>query len=76
MLKKLPTRSLPINYDILNDNIDIAVRMGYLRCLILNHFTGDYNEISDRKIISFCLKVIDEIDIRKTDDKTLFLYNV
>ncbi|XP_058124895.1 E3 ubiquitin-protein ligase listerin [Anopheles ziemanni] len=71
---KMDQKCLPIGPNLFENYFDILVKLCSARCLIENHFSSNYNELNDRKIIGNCLIVLHELISRQTTNKML-LYN-
>uniref|UniRef100_A0A182IKK9 E3 ubiquitin-protein ligase listerin n=1 Tax=Anopheles atroparvus TaxID=41427 RepID=A0A182IKK9_ANOAO len=71
---KMEPKCLPIGPNLFENYFDILVKLSSARCLIENHFSSNYNELNDRKIIGNCLIVLHELISRQTANKML-LYN-
>uniref|UniRef100_A0A2M4A8L3 E3 ubiquitin-protein ligase listerin n=1 Tax=Anopheles triannulatus TaxID=58253 RepID=A0A2M4A8L3_9DIPT len=71
---KMQPKCLPIGPNLFENYFDILVKLASARCLIENHFSTNYNELNDRKIIGNCLIVLHELISRQTTQKML-LYN-
>ncbi|XP_041773916.1 E3 ubiquitin-protein ligase listerin [Anopheles merus] len=71
---KMKPKCLPIGPNLFENYFDVLVKLASARCLIENHFSTNYNELNDRKIIGNCLIVLHELITRQTANKML-LYN-
>lgn len=67
-------KCLPIGPNLFENYFDVLVKLASARCLIENHFSTNYNELNDRKIIGNCLIVLHELITRQAANKML-LYN-
>uniref|UniRef100_A0A182LWT0 E3 ubiquitin-protein ligase listerin n=1 Tax=Anopheles culicifacies TaxID=139723 RepID=A0A182LWT0_9DIPT len=71
---KMKPKCLPIGPNLFENYFDLMVKLSSARCLIENHFSTNYNEVNDRKIIGNCLIVLHELITRQATNKML-LYN-
>ncbi|XP_049297618.1 E3 ubiquitin-protein ligase listerin [Anopheles funestus] len=71
---KMKPKCLPIGPNLFENYFDVMVKLASARCLIENHFSTNYNELNDRKIIGNCLIVLHELITRQATNKML-LYN-
>uniref|UniRef100_A0A182YKS9 E3 ubiquitin-protein ligase listerin n=1 Tax=Anopheles stephensi TaxID=30069 RepID=A0A182YKS9_ANOST len=71
---KMKPKCLPIGPNLFENYFDLMVKLSAARCLIENHFSTNYNELNDRKIIGNCLIVLHELITRQAANK-LLLYN-
>lgn len=72
--RKMAPKCLPIRPNLFENYFDILVKLAATRSLIENHFTSNYNEVGDRKIIGNTLIVLHEI-ISKHNSAKCLLYN-
>uniref|UniRef100_A0A182S985 E3 ubiquitin-protein ligase listerin n=1 Tax=Anopheles maculatus TaxID=74869 RepID=A0A182S985_9DIPT len=68
---KMKPKCLPIGPNLFENYFDLMVKLSSARCLIENHFSTNYNELNDRKIIGNCLIVLHELITRQTANKML-----
>ncbi|XP_050076101.1 E3 ubiquitin-protein ligase listerin [Anopheles maculipalpis] len=68
---KMKPKCLPISPNLFENYFDLMVKLASARCLIENHFSTNYNESNDRKIIGNCLIVLHELITRQTTNKML-----
>lgn len=74
---KLRDRQLSIAANLMNDRTDAQYvhRCIGLRCLLLNYFRGNFNEIGDKEILDESNKLIEELCALSKVDKEFLLYN-
>lgn len=72
---KMPLNCLPVNPNLFNDYSNLLVKMIATKCLIVNHFSADFNNVTDRKIISNCFDILAVVIDRKKTDSDFLLYN-
>ncbi|XP_053675958.1 E3 ubiquitin-protein ligase listerin [Anopheles nili] len=68
---KMQPKCLPISPNLFENYFDVLVKLSSARCLIDNHFSTNYNEMNDRKIIGNCLIVLHELISRQATNKML-----
>ena len=74
LARKMAPGCLPIMPNLFENYFDLLVKISSTRCLILNHFSGNYNELIDRKIIGNSMIIIHEVITRQKKEPFL-LYN-
>lgn len=72
--RKMKKNSLPILPNLFENYFDLLIKMSATRSLILNHFSTDYNNLADRKIIDNALNILQEIN-SKNKNTPFLLYN-
>lgn len=72
---KIPSNSLPVQPNLFSDYSNLLVKMVATKCLILNHFSSDFNNVTDRKIITNCFDILNEVIERKKINSDFLLYN-
>ncbi|XP_058458780.1 E3 ubiquitin-protein ligase listerin [Malaya genurostris] len=72
--RKMTPKCLPIRPNLFENYFDVLVKLAATRCLIENHFSSDFNEVGDKKIIGNTLIVLHEVISKQNDSKCL-LYN-
>lgn len=72
--RKMAPKCLPIRPNLFENYFDILVKLAATRSLIANHFSSNFNEVGDKKIIGNTLIVLHEI-ISKHNSSKCLLYN-
>jgi hypothetical protein len=74
LAQKMTPGCLPIMPNLFENYFDLLVKISSTRSLIANHFSGSYNEITDRKIIGNSLIIIYEV-ISRHKKEPFLLYS-
>ncbi|XP_055621838.1 E3 ubiquitin-protein ligase listerin [Toxorhynchites rutilus septentrionalis] len=69
--RSMPPKCLPIRPNLFENYFDILVKLAATRCLIVNHFSSNFNEIGDKKIVGNALIVLNEMISKQNNTKCL-----
>ncbi|XP_058829891.1 E3 ubiquitin-protein ligase listerin isoform X2 [Topomyia yanbarensis] len=69
--RKMTPKCLPIQPNLFENYFDVLVKLAATRCLIENHFSCNFNDVGDKKIIGNTLNVLQEVISKQNTSKCL-----